>query len=131
MMSLALKPMVLVFLGGGIGSVLRLGVLHASRLWLPPGFPFGTLAVNLLGGLAAGAVGAALVGRGSGGVDALSLFLMTGVLGGFTTFSAFSLEAYLLWQRGDAGASAIYVAASVFLSIAAVVTGFAAVRALS
>ncbi|HVH37859.1 MAG TPA: CrcB family protein [Sphingomicrobium sp.] len=130
-MSLALKPMVLVFLGGGIGSVLRLGVLHASRLWLPPGFPFGTLAVNLLGGLAAGAVGAALVGRGSGGVDTLSLFLMTGVLGGFTTFSAFSLEAYLLWQRGDAGAAAVYVAASVLLSIAAVIAGFAAVRALS
>ena len=130
-MSVALKPIALVFIGGGIGSVLRLLVLHASRLWLPPSFPYGTLAVNLLGGLAAGMVAAALAGRGSGAVDSASLFLLTGLLGGFTTFSAFSLDAYLLWQRGDPAMAGVYAAASVLLSVAAVVAGFAAVRALS
>ena len=127
-MSLALKPVALVFLGGGIGSVLRLGLLHASRLLLPPAFPFGTLIVNVIGGLAAGAIAAALLGRSSGGSDPIALFLLTGVLGGFTTFSAFSLDAYLLWQRGNTAAALGYIAASVLLSIAAVVAGFAAVR---
>jgi CrcB protein len=130
-MSLALKPILLVFFGGGIGSVLRLGVLHASRLWLPPNLPFGTMAVNVIGGLAAGAIAAALLGRSSGGTDPMALFLMTGVLGGFTTFSAFSLDTYLLWQRGDAAMALGYAGASVVLSIAAVVAGFATVRALS
>jgi CrcB protein len=130
-MSLALKPIALVFIGGGLGSLLRLGVLHASRLWLPASLPFGTFIVNVFGGLAAGAVASALLARNAGGTDSASLFLLTGVLGGFTTFSAFSLDAVHLWQRGGAGVAAIYVAASVFLSIAAVVAGFAAVRALS
>ncbi|HEX6218651.1 MAG TPA: CrcB family protein [Sphingomicrobium sp.] len=127
----ALKPALLVFLGGGLGSVLRLAVLHGSRLWLPPGLPFGTMIVNVAGGLAAGAIAALLVGRSAGGLDSQSLFLLTGVLGGFTTFSAFSLDALLLWNRGSAGAAVLYVAASVLLSIAAVSAGFAAVRALS
>jgi CrcB protein len=130
-MTLALKSIALVFLGGGLGSVLRLGVLHASRLWLPAGFPFGTLIVNIFGGLAAGAIAAALLGRDAGGMDSASLFLLTGVLGGFTTFSAFSLDAVQLWQRGEAGMAALYVTASVILSIAGVVAGFAAVRAMS
>lgn len=130
-MSLALKSIVLVFLGGGLGSVFRLGTLHASRLWLPPGYPFGTLIVNIVGGLAAGAIAAALLGRNAGGMDSGSLFLLTGVLGGFTTFSAFSLEAVQLWQRGEVGMAGLYVAASLFLSIAGVIAGFAAVRALS
>jgi CrcB protein len=129
--SLALKSIALVFLGGGLGSVFRLGVLHASRLWLPVGFPFGTSIANILGGLAAGAIAAALLGRDAGGTDSASLFLLTGVLGGFTTFSAFSLDAVHLWQRGEAGLAALYVATSFFLSIAGVVAGFAAVRALS
>ena len=130
-MSLAFKPIALVFLGGGIGSVLRLGVLHTSRLLLPPGFPFGTLAVNVLGGLAAGVIAAAFLSRSSGGADPMALFLMTGLFGGFTTFSAFSLDALLLWQRGDTAAALGYVAASVLLSIMAVAAGFTAVRALS
>ena len=130
-MGLALKSIALVFIGGGVGSVLRLSVLHVSRLLLPPGFPFGTMAVNIMGGLAAGAISAVLLGRSSGGADPVALFLLTGLLGGFTTFSAFSLDAFLLWQRGDAGTALGYVAASVLLSIAAVVGGFAAVRALS
>ena len=130
-MSMALKPMLLVFLGGGLGSVLRFLVFHASRLLFPASFPLGTLIVNVAGGLVAGSVAAVLLARDAGGSDAASLFLLTGLLGGFTTFSAFSLDAVLLWQRGSAALAAAYVLCSVLLSIAAVVAGFAIVRALS
>jgi CrcB protein len=130
-MSLALKPVLLVFLGGGLGSVLRLAVLHLSRIWLPPAFPYGTLTVNMFGGLAAGAIAAWLVSRNVGGLDVAALFLLTGLLGGFTTFSAYSLDAFMLWQRGESLLAAGYVLASVLLSIAAVVAGFTTVRALS
>jgi len=129
--SIALKSIAVVFLGGGLGSVLRLAVLHACRLWLPPNFPFGTLAVNVAGGLAAGAVAAVLVARNAGAADPSSLFLLTGLLGGFTTFSAFSLDVVLLWQRGDTGMAVLYALASVLLSIAAAGAGFAAVRVIS
>jgi CrcB protein len=130
-MSLALKPILLVFVGGGLGSVLRLLVFHASRLLLPASFPWGTMIVNVGGGLFAGAIAAVLMARNGGGSDTASLFLLTGVLGGFTTFSAFSLDAVLLWQRGATGEAATYVLGSVLLSIAAVAAGFAAVRALA
>ena len=130
-MSLALKPLVLVFLGGGLGSVLRLCVLHLSRLWLPPSFPFGTMIVNVAGGLIAGSIAAVLVGRNAGGADSASLFLLTGLLGGFTTFSAFSLDALQLWQRGEPGTAALYVGTSVTLSIAAAAAGFAVLRTFS
>ena len=125
-----MNPYLLVFVGGGIGSVLRFATYHAARLWLPPGFPWGTLAVNVLGGLAAGAVAGWLVSRPAGGADPASLFLMTGLLGGFTTFSAFSLDAVLLWQRGQAGAAIGYVAASVVLAIGGVVAGLSGARAI-
>jgi CrcB protein len=121
----------LVFLGGGIGSLLRFGVYHLARLWLPPSFPFGTFLVNVLGGLAAGLVAGAMLQRSAGGADPLYLFVMTGVLGGFTTFSAFSVDALLLWQRGELHAAAIYVLASVLLALVGVAAGMAAVRALA
>lgn len=124
-------PVVLVFLGGGIGSVLRLGVYRLARLWLAPDFPWGTMAVNVLGGFAAGLVAAWLVGRSAGGTDPAALFLLTGLLGGFTTFSAFSLDAVLLWQRGAAGAAAIYVVGSVLLSLVGVIAGMAIARGLA
>jgi CrcB protein len=121
----------LVFLGGGIGSLLRLGVYHLARVWLPASFPFGTLAVNVIGGLAAGLVAGTVLQRSAGGADPLYLFVMTGVLGGFTTFSAFSVDAALMWQRGEQGAAAIYVLASVLLALLGVAAGMAAVRALA
>ncbi len=121
----------LVFLGGGLGSVMRFALYHAARLWLPPAYPWGTLLVNVIGGLAAGAVAGWILSRSVGGADSTSLFLMTGVLGGFTTFSAFSLDAVLLWQRGEPMTAVGYAVASVLLSIAGVVAGMAAVRALA
>ena len=121
----------LVFLGGGIGSLLRFGVYHLARMWLPPSFPFGTFLVNVVGGLLAGVVAGTMLQRSGGGADPLSLFVMTGLLGGFTTFSAFSVDAVLLWQRGQQGAAAAYVLASVLLALAGVAAGLGAVRALA
>ena len=121
----------LVFLGGGIGSLLRFGIYHLARMWLPPSFPFGTFLVNVVGGLLAGVVAGTMLQRSGGGADPLSLFVMTGLLGGFTTFSAFSVDAVLLWQRGQQGAAAAYVLASVLLALAGVAAGLGAVRALA
>src|SRR5690606_31761018 len=91
--------LLLVALGGAVGSALRhLVNLSALRL-AGPGFPFGTLAVNLTGSFAMGVL-VELIARRFGASNELRLFLMTGVLGGFTTFSAFSLDTAVLWERG-------------------------------
>lgn len=115
----------LVFVGGGIGAMLRYAIGRAAVLlgWAPP---LGTLAVNVAGCLAMGLL-AGWFARGAGS-DSARLFLLTGVLGGFTTFSAFGLDALTLWQRGAGGQAAVYVAASVLVSLAAVATGFALAR---
>lgn len=114
------------FVGGGIGSVLRLGVGRWSLLHGATGFPWATLAVNLLGSFLIGVLAARLSAFEAGHV--LRLFLVTGLLGGFTTFSAFSLDAMTLWQRGNAGAAIAYVLASVLLSLAAAPLGFTLAR---
>lgn len=120
---------VLVFVGGGIGAALRHGVNRMSTAWLGPGFPYGTLLVNIAGGLLMGVLAELFLIKG-GGSQSLRLFLTTGVLGGFTTFSAFSLDAAVMWQRGDYATLGTYVAGSVFLSIAGLFFGMAAVRSL-
>jgi CrcB protein len=114
---------VLVFLGGGVGAALRHGVNRLGGVWLGTSFPAGTLAVNVTGSLLMGLL-AAWLSDGSGGSQSLRLFLATGVLGGFTTFSAFSLDALALFERGEVGLVAAYVAASVLLSLAAVAVGY-------
>ncbi len=112
---------VAVAIGGAIGSVARLGVTRLSQAWLGGGFPWGTFAVNLLGCTAMGVLAALLAARP--GDDPWRLFLLTGILGGFTTFSAFSLDALSLWERGEAVAAAAYVLGSVVLSLVGVVLG--------
>lgn len=119
----------LVFVGAGVGGVARYAVNLAALAAFGPGFPVATLAVNVVGSLAMGVM-AELVALRLGGSDAWRLFAMTGVLGGFTTFSAFSLDAVALYERGAVGLAALYVGASVVLSIAALVAGVAAARAL-
>ena len=119
-----------VFIGGGIGAALRHGVNRAALAWLGPAFPYGTLIVNILGGLCMGMLAELFLVKG-GGSQEWRLFLTTGFLGGFTTFSAFSLDAALMWERGDHGVLAAYVVGSVVLSIAALFAGMAAVRALA
>jgi CrcB protein len=124
-----MTALLLVVAGGGIGAGLRHLVNLAALRLLGPGFPWGTFAVNLLGGLAMGLlVGLLARHEPDSGARHIRLFLATGVLGGFTTFSAFSLDAWMLWERGAVLASAGYVAASVTGAIAAVVAGLALAR---
>ena len=125
----AMHPSLLVFLGGGLGALLRHGVnLQAMRL-LGPSFPWGTFAINVAGSTAMGLCAGLITMRADGLVlqDA-RLFVMTGILGGFTTFSAFSLDALTMWQRGESAAACAYVIGSVVLSIAGLALGLAFVR---
>lgn len=112
--------------GGAIGTTLRYAVTRAMP-WHGPGFPIATFAINVAGCLVMGVLAAFLAHRGG---QQWALFAMTGILGGFTTFSAFSLDALVLWQRGQAGLAATYVAGSVILSLLAVVAGMALGRAV-
>lgn len=122
----------LVFLGAGIGGALRHGVNLVSPKWLGMAFPYGTMAINIVGSAVMGLVAGWFAFKaGEGASQSLRLFLTTGILGGFTTFSAFSLDAVLLWERGEAGLAAFYVLGSVILSLAALVGGLAIVRGLS
>ncbi|HEY0630110.1 MAG TPA: fluoride efflux transporter CrcB [Sphingomicrobium sp.] len=117
------------FIGGGLGAALRHGVNRAAAAYFGHGFPYGTLFVNVAGGLLIGVLAELFLMKGSGSQE-LRLFLTTRILGGFTTFSAFSLDAALMWQRGYFAALAFYLASSVVLSLGALFAGRAAVRAL-
>lgn len=118
----------LVAAGGAIGSVGRYLVGLSFLRLFGPGFPFGTFAVNLIGGLVIGLF-TELIARRFGASMPLRLFFITGILGGFTTFSAFSLEVAVMIERNDLAVAALYVCASVVLSVAAVFAGLALVRA--
>lgn len=123
----------LVFLGGGLGATGRYVTSALALRHFGPGFPFGTLIVNVAGSMAMGLLIAWLVQRdvtGAGSSSHLRLFLATGLLGGFTTFSAFSLDFANLWQRGEFTTALAYAAASVALSLAAVFVGLALGRAV-
>jgi fluoride exporter len=116
-----------VALGGAIGSVLRyLSNVSAMRLF-GSGFPVSTLFVNIAGSFLMGVLVSALAFKGG---MRFAPFLMTGVLGGFTTFSAFSLDAVALWDRGQPLTAAGYVVASVGLSIFALALGSLLTRAV-
>ena len=117
----------IVFLGGGLGAAMRHGVNIASARAFGTGFPYGTLLINITGSLLMGLVAAYFAFKGDASQH-WRLFLTTGILGGYTTFSAFSLDAALLYERGEVSAAAIYVVASVALSIAGLFAGFALVR---
>jgi CrcB protein len=119
--------LILVMLGGAIGAGARHLVGAAFLARLGPGFPWSTLTVNLAGGLAMGLL-AGWLGR-AGGTEQARLFLGVGILGGFTTFSAFSLETWLLIERGEVWPAAAYVLASVLGSVALLFAGLLAMRA--
>ena len=109
-----------VALGGAIGASLRyLSNVSAMRIF-GPGFPYSTLFVNILGSFAMGVLIVALAKKGG---THLAPFLMTGSLGGFTTFSAFSLDSFTLWERGDITTALAYVAGTVILSLGALAAG--------
>ena len=120
----------IVFLGGGIGAALRHGVnLNVARL-LGTGFPSATLLINITGSLVMGLAAGYFAFKGDASQH-WRLFLTTGILGGYTTFSAFSLDAALLYERGELGAAALYVLLSVAVSIGGLFAGLAIVRALT
>ena len=112
----------LVFLGAGIGGALRHGVNLASVKYFGLAFPFGTVIVNVLGSFLMGLFAGYFAYR-TGIPQHFRLFLTTGILGGFTTFSAFSLDTALLIERHAYGQAAAYVAASVLIGLAALFAG--------
>ena len=117
----------IVFLGGGLGAALRDGVNLGAARWLGAGFPFGTLIVNVTGSLVMGLIAGYFAFKGDASQN-WRLFLTTGILGGYTTYSAFSLDAALLYERGEVGLAAIYVVGSVLLSVAGLFAGLAIAR---
>ena len=117
----------LVALGGALGTSVRYLVGLAFVKAMPLGFPMGVLPVNILGSFA---MGLFVVFAHQKGLSVANLFVMTGLLGGFTTFSAFSLEAVTLMERGHVGQAALYVGLSVALSILGLMAGLAISRGI-
>jgi fluoride exporter len=119
-----------VFLGAGIGGALRHGVNVAALRLLGPGFPHGTMTVNVVGSMAIGLLAGWFAHRADPG-QTWRLFLTTGILGGLTTFSAFSLDVALLFQRGQIGLAAVYVLASIALAILGLFAGLWLIRSIA
>ena len=120
----------IVFLGGGLGAAMRHGInLGIARL-LGTAFPYGTLLINITGSFIMGLVAAYFAFKGDASQH-WRLFLTTGILGGYTTFSAFSLDVAVLYERGEIGAAALYVLGSVVISIIGLFAGLALVRSFA
>ena len=117
----------IVFLGAGIGGALRHGVNVAATRQFGLGFPFGTLIVNVVGSFAMGLLAGYFAFR-PGITQHMRLFLTTGILGGFTTFSAFSLDTALLVERHSYGLAAGYVVGSITAGLSALFFGLALFR---
>ena len=121
---------IIVFIGGGIGAALRHGFNLAFARLLGTAFPYATLFENVSGSIVMGLLVALFAFR-SGIPHHWQLFLTTGILGGYTTFSTFSLDVAVLYERGELGLAALYVLLSVALSIAGLFAGLSLVRGLS
>jgi len=119
----------LVALGGAVGSVCRYLVGVGALRLMGPSFPWGTLAVNVAGSFAIGILAELIVARFGASAE-LRLLLITGFLGGFTTFSAFALAAVTLFERGASLAAATYLILSIGASIAAAIAGIGLMRSL-
>jgi fluoride exporter len=126
-----MNPAILVSVaaGGAIGSLLRYFVASAIQSPASQGFPWGIFIVNVTGGLAMGIITELAALKLNIGLE-LRSFLTVGILGGYTTFSTFSLESAILLQRGAYGLATAYIAGSALLSIAALFAGLWLVRAL-
>lgn len=113
--------------GGALGAVLRHSVNQGALHYFGAGFPFGTIAVNIIGSFLMGVLISYFAHVWQPAPEAKA-FLVTGLLGAFTTFSAFSLDFVTLWERGDEMAAFVYVLASVFFAIGALLLGMAIIR---
>jgi CrcB protein len=120
----------LVFIGGGLGSSLRHTINVVCTRCFGTAFPYHTFIINITGSTVMGLIAGYLAFKGEAS-QPWRLFLMTGILGGYTTFSAFSLDAGLLYERGEIGLAVLYVVGSVVLSIAGLFAGLALVRQLA
>ena len=120
----------IVFLGGGLGAALRHGVNLTSARLIGTAFPYATLFENVSGSLVMGLLAAYFAFKG-GASQHWRLFFTTGILGGYTTFSAFSLDTALLYERGELGLALLYVVSSVGLSVGGLFAGLALVRHFS
>lgn len=120
----------LVMAGGAIGAATRYQLGRLMTHLMGPGYPWGTLAANLLGGFAMGLL-AGILARFIDGGEHLRLFIAVGVLGGFTTFSAFSLEVLLMIERGQMANALTYIAASVMGAVGMLWLGLLTVRAMA
>lgn len=120
----------LVMAGGAIGAACRYQLGRQMTHLMSPGYPWGTLMANLLGGLAMGLL-VGIMARFVDGGEAIRLFVAVGILGGFTTFSSFSLEVLLMFERGQMAAGLSYIMASVIGSVGMLALGLWAVRAVA
>lgn len=123
-----MKSIILVMTGGALGAVMRFGLARAVPVG-SDGWPWPTFVTNILGGFAMGMLAAWLL-RGDTGAEPLRLFLGIGVLGGFTTFSAFSLEMAQMVQGGQGFLATVYALASVILALGAVFAGMMLARTI-
>ncbi len=122
-----MRGFLLVFIGAGVGGSLRHAINLGSLRLFGPHLPIGTFAINVVGSFLIGLFAGHAASSPS--VDPhLRLFVMTGLLGGFTTFSAYSLEGVSLWQRGETTTAVLYVTGSVVISLAAATAGMAITR---
>jgi CrcB protein len=121
---------ILVFFGGGLGATLRHLINLLCARSLGSGFPWSTFIINITGSTVMGLIAGYLAFKGEA-AQPWRLFLMTGILGGYTTFSAYSLDAALLYERGELWLAALYVVGSVLLSIAGLFAGLALIRHLT
>jgi fluoride exporter len=119
-----------VFLGGGLGSTLRYTINVVCARYLAAGFPWSTFIINVTGSTIMGLVAGYLAFKGEAS-QPWRVFLMTGVLGGYTTFSAFSLDAAMLYERGEVAIAVAYALGSVVLAIAGLFAGLALMRHLA
>ncbi len=122
-----MQAYIIVFLGAGLGGSMRHGLNLAAARLLGLNFPYGTMIVNVVGSLAMGLLAGYFASRGEASQH-WRLFLTTGILGGFTTFSAFSLDTALLYERGDTFLTAAYVLVSVIASVALLFFGLWVMR---
>lgn len=125
-----IKAFLLIGLGGALGSMARHGCNQLALKYLGNDFPWGVMGINILGSLLIGIIVGLLAFETDWSQD-IRAFVVVGMLGGFTTFSAFSLDAVLLWERGAFGSMLLYVAGSVLLSLVATFGGLSLVRAFA
>ncbi|MBN8829579.1 MAG: fluoride efflux transporter CrcB [Sphingomonadales bacterium] len=122
-----MSNILLVMIGGAIGSAARYLLGQAAFRALGPGWPWGTFAANILGGLFMGLLVGWLAQRAAGG-EPIRLFVAVGMLGGFTTFSSFSLETMLMIERGQWAPALLYIVMSVLFAVGALALGLSIMR---